>query len=62
MFKTIPNPAIVLTRFEPPILKKGNVFPAKGIRPSKEAMFIKASKVIQIVNPAASRDPKPSGA
>lgn len=42
---------------DPPALMRGRALPVKGIKPTITAMFISASRPIQVVNPKARREP-----
>ena len=54
--------ARVEIRFEPPALTNGRALPATGIRPMIMVMLMRASMMIQKVNPAAMIEPSRSGA
>ena len=53
----MPMDVRVTTMLEPPALMKGSALPVKGINPTITAMFIKASRPIQVVRPKASKAP-----
>lgn len=57
MFKSIPNPAIEMTREEPPKLMKGKGSPVKGRVAVTTPMLIRAWMVSQEVTPAARSVP-----
>lgn len=59
---SIPIPANVQIRLDPPLLINGNAFPAKGTIFTMTPILIKASIPIQSVTPAASNFPNVSGA
>jgi len=59
---SIPIPANVQIRLDPPLLISGNAFPAKGTIFTMTPILIKASIPIQSVTPAASNFPNVSGA
>ena len=58
----MPTAAKLMTRLEPPALTNGSGMPVTGMRPTTTPMLMNAWMQIQDVIPAASSEPKVSGA